>query len=141
MPSWSRVFCLCVLAEAYNQGGHIEEGLTALASVSAEERIGYYAPEVHRLEGELRRSLPLPNIDEIECCFQSALRLARERAAKSLELRAATSLARFWSDHGRQAEAVALLKPIYNWFTEGLDLPDLRNARTLLDELTCTSVR
>jgi predicted ATPase len=86
------------------------------------------------LEGELRRRLPSANTEEIEGCFQAALALARERGEKSLELRAATSLAQFWSDNGRRAEARELLTPVYDWFTEGFDLPDLKNAAALLVE-------
>ena len=61
--------------------------------------------------------------------------MARRQAAKPLELRAATSLAGLWRDQGKAAEARDLLAPIYNWFTEGFDTPDLKNARALLDEL------
>jgi predicted ATPase len=51
------------------------------------------------------------------------------------ELRAATSLARLWFDHGRQEQAHELLAPTYGWFVEGLDTPDLRDAKALLDAL------
>jgi predicted ATPase len=130
------VFCVCVLAELCIEGGHAEEGLVLLAAISAEDREGFYGPEIHRLEGELRRRLPSPDMGEIESCFQAALTLARQRAAKSLELRAATSLSRLWRDQGNRAEARDLLTSIYDWFTEGLDLPDLQNARDLIDDVT-----
>ena len=133
--NWHRVFCVCVLAELCIEGGHVEDGLDFLAAISAEDREGFYAPEIHRLEGELRRRLPSPDIGEIESCFQAALTLARQREAKSLELRAATSLSRLWRDQGKRAEARDLLKPVYDWFTEGLDLPDLQNARDLIDDV------
>ena len=133
--NWHRVFCVCVLAELCIEGGHAEDGLVLLAAISAEDREGFYAPEIHRLEGELRRQLPSPNIGEIERCFQAALALARQRAAKSLELRAATSLSRLWRDEGKCAEARDLLTLAYDWFTEGLDLPDLQNARDLIDDI------
>jgi predicted ATPase len=87
------------------------------------------------LEGELKRRLPSPDNGEIESCFQAALMLARQREAKSLELRAATSLSRLWRDQGKRAEARNLLTPVYDWFTEGLDLPDLQNARDLIDDV------
>ena len=92
--------------------------------------------EVLRLEGELRRLLPSPAIGEIEQCFHAALALARKRAAKSLELRATFSLARLWGDEGKHAEAGDLIIPVYSWFSEGLDLPDLQCARELIDSLT-----
>jgi hypothetical protein len=137
--TWHLVFCQCVLAELFSEGRHAEDGLAVLASIPTEDRGIFMAPEIHRLEGELRRWLPAPDMDEIERCFQAALALARQRAEKSLELRAATSLARLWRHQGKRAEARELLKPIYDWFTEGLDLRDLKNARALLDELTSTS--
>ena len=65
----------------------------------------------------------------------SALDLAREQEAKHRELCAATGLARLWHDQGRRAEARELLAPVYGWFTEGFDLPDLRDAKALLDQL------
>jgi class 3 adenylate cyclase/tetratricopeptide (TPR) repeat protein len=133
--NWHRVFCLCVLAERYKEGGHVEDGLAVLASISPQDRGAIYAPEILRLEGELRRCLPSPDTEQIEHCIHAALILARQRAEKSLELRAAMSLSCFWRDQGRRAEARELLKPIHDWFTEGVDLRDLKNARALLDEL------
>ena len=73
---------------------------------------------------------------DAENCFRKALQIARRQEAKSAELRAATSLARLWSERGWQGEARDLLAPLYNWFTEGFDAPDLKAAKTLLDELT-----
>ena len=61
--------------------------------------------------------------------------VTRQQGAKSLELRAATSLARLWRDQGRRAEAHDLLAPVYGWFTEGFDTADLKEAKALLDEL------
>jgi len=134
--NWHRVFGICVLAELSRGRDQIEDGLTFLRSIPAEDRQGFYAPEVLRLEGELRRLLPSPAIGEIEQCFHAALALARKRAAKSLELRATFSLASLWGDQGKHAEAGDLIIPIYNWFSEGLDLPDLQCARELIDSLT-----
>jgi len=135
VTNWQRVFCLCVLAERYNEGRNAEDGLAILESISTEDRSAFYAPEIHRLEGELRRQLPSPDTEQIERCFHTALLLARRRAEKSLELRAATSLARLWCDQGKRADARELLTPVYDWFTEGLDLPDPKNARVLIDAL------
>ncbi len=70
-----------------------------------------------------------------EACFQTALDIARRQQAKSLELRAATSLARLWQSQGKRQEAYDLLAPVYGWFTEGFDTADLKEARALLDEL------
>jgi predicted ATPase len=70
-----------------------------------------------------------------EACFQHALDIAHRQQAKSLELRAALSLARLWQQQGKHAEAQALLAPIYGWFTEGFDTADLQEAKALLEEL------
>ena len=72
---------------------------------------------------------------EAEACFQQALDVARRQEAKSLELRAAMSLARLWQQQGKHAAAYDLLAPIYGWFTEGFDTADLQEAKALLDEL------
>lgn len=94
-----------------------------------------YAPEILRLEGELRRLLPSPATGEIEQRFHTALALARDRSAKSLELRVAVALARLWCAQGKRAEASDLITPVYNWFTEGHDLQDLQSGRNLIDDL------
>ena len=68
--------------------------------------------------------------------FEISLALAREQQAKSLELRAAMSMARLWRDQGKRDEARELLAPVYGWFTEGFDTRDLKEAKALLDELS-----
>jgi len=74
-------------------------------------------------------------LDEVEAAFQRSLQIAQSQQAKSLELRAATSLARLWQATGRSMAARELLVPLYGWFTEGFDTPDLRTARLLIAEL------
>ena len=69
--------------------------------------------------------------------LDQALQTARSQQARSLELRAATDLAKFWMNKGQRAEALDLLGPIYGSFTEGFDTQDLKNAKTLLAELNC----
>ncbi len=71
----------------------------------------------------------------VEACYLEALAIARHQKARSLELRAATSLAGLWRAEGKRDEARELLAPIYGWFTEGFDTPDLKEATALLDEL------
>jgi predicted ATPase len=72
---------------------------------------------------------------EAEACFQQAIAIARRQSAKSLELRVVVSLARLWQSQGKEEEAHRMLAEIYGWFTEGFDTADLREAKTLLDEL------
>ena len=74
--------------------------------------------------------------NEIEQCFRKALETARRQKAKSLELRAATSLSRLYREQGRNAEAREALTDVYRWFSEGFDTLDLNNARVLLEAMT-----
>jgi len=74
--------------------------------------------------------------DEGEACYRRAIEVSSGQGARTLELRAATSLARLWNDRGKNAEARDLLAPVYGWFTEGFDTPDLKEAKAVLDELT-----
>ena len=80
-------------------------------------------------------ALPTPDHAHAETAFRSALDVARRQSAKAPELSVATSLARLWQRQGRRGEARALLHPIYDWFTEGFDTADLKDAKALLDEL------
>jgi predicted ATPase len=91
--------------------------------------------EIHRTAGELAASRPHADPEMTESHFQQSLAIARRQDAKSLELRAATSLARLWRDRDRRDEARELLEPIFGWFTEGFDMPDLIEAKALLEEL------
>ena len=73
--------------------------------------------------------------EEAEKCFERAIEVARKQSAKSLELRAAASLARLWQQQGKRRETHDLLSEIYGWFTEGFDTKDLQEAKTLIEEL------
>jgi predicted ATPase len=74
-------------------------------------------------------------LEESNAWLLKSLETARQQQAKSLELRAATSLARLWRDEGKRDEARDLLAPVYGWFAEGFDTLDLKEAKALLDEL------
>ena len=130
---------LCtVLADVSAHLGHTEDGLQALAEAHTlveqhDER--YWEAEVHRLRGVLLLRQPETPQAEAEAWLQRALDVARRQEAKSLELRAAMSLARLWQQQGKQTEARDLLAPIYGWFTEGFDTADLQEAKALLEEL------
>jgi class 3 adenylate cyclase/predicted ATPase len=132
--------CVCtMLADICAHLGHTEDGLQALAEAHTlveqqEER--WWEAEVCRLRGIfLLRQTGTPQA-EAEAWLQRALDVTRHQEAKSLELRAAMSLARLWQQQGKCAEAHALLAPIYGWFTEGFDTADLQEAKTLLEALS-----
>jgi predicted ATPase len=91
--------------------------------------------EVHRVAGEIALKSPAPDAAKAEAHFERALQIARQQQAKSWELRAAMSMARFWRDQGKRDEARNLLAPVYGWFTEGFDTRDLKEAKALLNEL------
>jgi predicted ATPase len=126
------------LAESLALKGAVVEGLQTLAAAlaTAEASRAHWADaELHRLRGDLLGRLPSADWTEVEACFRTALRVAREQGTLGFELRAAVDLARLLSAQQRQAEARALLAPVYGWFTEGFDTPDLKDAKALLDEL------
>ncbi|MFQ5927642.1 MAG: hypothetical protein ACE5MH_09445, partial [Terriglobia bacterium] len=134
-----RSLFLALLAEAHANQGRIDDGLRMVAEgLTTTENNGerFYEAELHRLKGELVLSLSGDNQSEAETCFQNAIDIARRQSAKSLELRAATSLARLWQGQGRIDESRELLAPVYGWFTEGFDTADLKDAKRLLEELT-----
>ena len=96
----------------------------------------WFEAEVHRLAGEIALKSPEPDMAKAEKYFDRALAVARAQQAKSWELRAAMSMARLWRDQGKRDEARELLAPVYDWFTEGFDTLDLKEAKVLLDELS-----
>jgi DNA-binding winged helix-turn-helix (wHTH) protein/tetratricopeptide (TPR) repeat protein len=133
---WRQVFCLCALAEIHVEHGRVDDALAAITSIPESVRGAFYAPELHRIAGEaLLRRAP-PRVEDAERHFQAALELARAREEKSLELRAATSLARCWQAQGRQDEARRLLAAARGWFTEGFETADLRAAGSLLEQIS-----
>jgi len=91
--------------------------------------------EVNRTAGEIALISPERDAAKAEAYFERALAVACAQQAKSWELRAAMSMARLWRDQGKRDEARDLLAPVYGWFTEGFDTLDLKQAKTLLDEL------
>jgi predicted ATPase len=91
--------------------------------------------EIHRTAGEVALKSPEPDAAKAEAYFDRALAVARAQQAKSWELRAALSMTRLWRDQGKRQQAHDLLAPVYDWFTEGFDTLDLKEAKVLLDEL------
>jgi predicted ATPase len=130
--------CLSSLASAYAQLGHFDDAWRcvdeAMVAVEAtNER--WNEANVHRIAGEIALMAPEPDAPKAEACFERALQIARGRQARSWELRAATSLARLWRDQNKRQQAHDFLAPVYGWFTEGFDTLDLKEAKSLLDEL------
>jgi predicted ATPase len=129
---------LAIIAEAYSAAGRPEEGLLQLEEPLGRierTREGWITAELYRLKGELLLALPEPDQTGAEASIRRALAVARAQRARMWELRAAMSLGRLWIGQGRRREALDLLAPVYGWFTEGFDTPDLREAKALLDEL------
>jgi len=132
------------LAEAYGIAGQIEKGLEFMSQALAEvERGGerYYEAELYRIKGELllrkaKRKDRTVLEKEAEACFQQSLAVARQQKARSFELRTSISLSRLLQKQGKRSEARTLLKAIYDWFTEGFETPDLKEAKSLIEELS-----
>jgi predicted ATPase len=160
-----RAHLLGLLGERLTEMGHTEEAVSVLAEALAlvrERGARFWEAELHRLQGELmlqqskraqatqprsrqknRESKALRLNDErrrlesaAEKCFQKAIDVARRQAAKSLELRAVMSLSRLWQKQGKEKKARQVLAKIYDWFTEGFDTADLKEARALLEVLS-----
>jgi predicted ATPase len=133
-PVW-----LSLLARAYGELGQFDDAWShigeAIAMVETTKETWYEA-EVHRIAGEIALMLPEPDAAKAEACFERALAVARAQQGKSFELRAALSMARLWREQGKRDQAREILAPVYDWFTEGFDTLDLKQARALLDELT-----
>jgi len=129
-------FGLSLFAEALIQEGAAHEAgpplREAFARIEATgERV--WEAELHRINAKML--VTNNQIEEACTSLKQALAVARQQQAKSLELRAATDLARLWGEKGRRTEALELLTPVYSWFTEGFDTADLKEAKALLDTL------
>jgi predicted ATPase len=127
-----------VLADGYLAAGQPAEGLAAVEEAidhaeRDENRFG--EPELHRLKGELLLLAGAAE-SEAEKSLREAIAIAQRQEAKSWELRAATSLARLLRKQGKVDEARQTLSQIYNWFTEGFETADLKEAKALLDDLS-----
>jgi tetratricopeptide (TPR) repeat protein len=126
----SRPFGLCfalawaALLHLFRREGQLAQERAEAAMALASER-EFSLVESHK-----------PKVEEAEACFQKAIEIARKQSAKSLELRAVTSLSRLWQQQGKKEKAHEMLSEIYGWFTEGFDTRDLQEAKALLEELT-----
>jgi adenylate cyclase len=139
MPSHElfRPYHLALLAMALGKAGRPDDALTQVAEALAltersDER--WWEGDIYRVRGELL--LECGGSSEAEACFRHAVEIARRQSAKSLELRATTSLARLLDKQGSRDEARRMLGEIYGWFTEGFDTADLEDAKALHDALS-----
>jgi len=135
---------VAALVQALDRTGRVEQALRLVdEALDLVERNGErcWEAELYRLRGELMLKLqaagtnPATQIQDAELCFRRAIVVAQRQNAKSWELRAATSLARLWHGQGKTRQARELLRGIYDWFTEGFDTLDLKDARTLLEAM------
>jgi predicted ATPase len=127
---------ITLLSRAHEIAGEPDEAITQLENafqIVKSTGLRWLAAELNRHKGELL--LLQGHTETAEKLYCTALSIAQEQEAKLWELRAVVSLARLRRDQGRRAEAGDLLAPVYNWFTEGFDTPDLKEAKALLDEL------
>ena len=126
------------LAETYREDGRIDKALQAVAEGLKQAQVTsarFNEAELYRLKGELLLAAAGSGAEEAERCFRQAVEIARRQSAKSLELRAATSLSRLLQRQGKREDARGLLAEVYAWFTGGFDTADLKDARALLDAL------
>lgn len=132
------MYFLEILADARRLLGQHEEQLEATnLALEVMERLQdiHYKAEIYRLKGDCLLELSPANMEEAEACFGQALAVSRKQGAKSLELRAATDMARLWQRQGKPQDARDLLAESYHFFSECFDSPDVREARKLLEEL------
>jgi predicted ATPase len=130
---------LCLLAEICIESNRLGEAHSALVEARAFadlNGIRNFEEEAHRLMGELLLRQSDSNFRQAQGCFEQAIEVARKQSTKSWELRATTSLARLLAKQGHRTEARTMLAEIYNWFTEGFDTTDLKEAKGLLDKLS-----
>jgi tetratricopeptide (TPR) repeat protein len=124
------------LAEVCGRNGLPDEGLATISeALTRSEKTPQLQAELYRLAGELTLLKDPRSEAEAERCLRQAIDIARRQAARLFELRATTNLARLLTKQGCRDEALARLADIYNWFTEGFDTADLKDAKALLDEL------
>jgi tetratricopeptide (TPR) repeat protein len=140
------LYYLALLAESYGHIGQLDNGLQVLSKTLTMEQPWtevWWEAELYRLRGELllqshaysrHTTYSQLSVDEAEACFHHALAIASRQQAKSLELRAAMSLAGLWSQQGKAREARQILADTYGWFTEGFETADLQDAAAFLDK-------
>lgn len=131
-------YMMSLLIDTYRQMGLVNDGLDTVSdALQLIDKTGEqnWEAEILRLKGELLLAEPAVDQAEAERCFKRALKLSGEQHARSLELRAASSLAHYWRTLGRHKDACDLLNRIHCWFTEGFDTADLKQSGALIQEM------
>src|SRR5262249_44770274 len=111
---------------------YMDEAMVAIETTKE----SWFEAEANRIAGDITLLSLEPNTAKAQTYFERALQTARQQKAKSWELRAAMSMARLWSDQERRQQARELLAPVYDWFTEGFETRDLKDAKALLESLS-----
>jgi predicted ATPase len=131
-------FHLSLAADAYSNAGRHDKARAAIAEAVTALTRGSdlaLAAEIYRMRAVLLLSADAGQHETAEADLHHALEIARSQESPSLQLRAASDLARLLAERGERQEAADLLAPIYGWFSEGFCMPDLKEAKTLLNEL------
>jgi predicted ATPase/class 3 adenylate cyclase len=131
-------YYLAMIATALGRMGQFDEAFRTIEEAFAviqKTHAHWHEAELYRRKGELSLAQDSSNLAAAERCFRTAIEVARKQHGKLWELRATTSLARLLAQQGKREEACAMLAEIYNWFTEGFDTADLKDAKALLNEL------
>jgi predicted ATPase len=134
----NQCLAICLLAETHFTGGRYENAMDQVnqaITTSSETGDRWCLPLIYMTQARLLQQT-FPNADAAEASLRRALQTSRQQKAKSWELRAAISRARLWLDQGKRQQARELLAPVYGWFTEGFDTRDLKDAKTLLVEMS-----
>jgi class 3 adenylate cyclase/predicted ATPase len=137
--SFLEPFLLLSLASANGELGNLKEAWRCIdeaMTLIGKTKDNWCEAEANRVAGEIALKSPESGAAKAETYFERALSVARHQQAKSWEVCAANSLARLWRDQGKRTEAHDLLAPVYGWFTEGFDTPVLKEAKSLLEQLT-----
>lgn len=138
MGTWQTYYDI-LIPDAHLRLGQVEAAMAAAREgLTRAERRGerLRVAELHRLRAACHLAGSGDDRGAAEAALQAALTVARQQGARMWELRASCDLARLWAEQGERQKAHELLAPVYGWFTEGFDTPDLKAAKVLLDELS-----
>jgi len=134
-----RLLFTCGAREGSSKAGKVQDALAVVAealAVAQKNGDHFYDAELYRLKGDLLLAQSAATATEAEACFHQAIEISHRQAAKALELRAVMRLAHLWHKQGKTSSAREKLSENYGWFTEGLDTPDLKEAKAVLQQIS-----